>query len=41
VGTGKGGRLILKEVQLEGGKRMSSHDFALGHQVKKGDMLGR
>lgn len=38
VQTGKG-VLVLKEVQLEGKKRMSVRDFLLGYQVKEGEIL--
>ena len=38
VQTGKG-VLVLKEVQLEGKKRMPVRDFLLGYQVKEGEML--
>tara|TARA_B100001996_G_C18658267_1_gene592056 strand:- start:89 stop:1018 length:930 start_codon:yes stop_codon:yes gene_type:complete len=36
------GRLLLafSEVQLEGKKRMSIHDFLLGYNFQKGDLLG-
>lgn len=33
------GSLILKEVQLEGKKRMKVHDFLLGYELKEGTML--
>ncbi|MBL7068770.1 MAG: methionyl-tRNA formyltransferase [Candidatus Omnitrophica bacterium] len=36
VGTRKG-RLIIKELQLEGGKRMSAGDFLRGHGIKTGN----
>lgn len=39
VQTGKG-VLALKEVQLEGKKRMAVKDFLLGCQIKEGEMLG-
>lgn len=39
VQTGKG-VLVLKEVQLEGKKRMPVRDFLLGYQVKEGEILG-
>ena len=32
--------LILKEVQLEGKKRMAAGDFLRGMQMKAGDLLG-
>lgn len=38
VQTGKG-VLVLKEVQLEGKKRMPVRDFLLGYQVKEGEIL--
>lgn len=38
VKTGKG-ILVLKEVQLEGKKRMPVRDFLLGYQVKVGEIL--
>lgn len=31
--------LELTEVQLEGGKRMSAHDFLVGNKIKVGDIL--
>ena len=34
------GELVLTEIQLEGKKRMSVHDFLLGFKVKEGDELG-
>ena len=34
-----GGALELTEVQLEGGKRMSAHDFLVGNKIKVGDIL--
>lgn len=33
------GALELTEVQLEGGKRMSAHDFLVGNKIKVGDIL--
>ena len=39
VRTGKG-VLVLREVQLEGKKRMPVRDFLLGCQVKAGEVLG-
>ncbi len=39
VATGKG-LLCINELQLEGKKRMSTHDFLLGVKVQPGDMLG-
>jgi methionyl-tRNA formyltransferase len=38
VSCGKGA-LLLEEVQLEGKKRMSAYEFALGQRLKKGDNL--
>lgn len=38
VQTGRG-KLVLKEVQLEGKKRMPVKDFLLGYQVKVGEIL--
>jgi methionyl-tRNA formyltransferase len=32
--------LELREVQLEGKRRMSAADFLLGHPVKPGSILG-
>lgn len=40
VACGKGG-LQIKEVQLEGKKRMSVHDFLLGVKVTRGEKLER
>ena len=39
VATGDG-ELCVEELQLEGKKRMSSHDFLLGIKLKPGDRLG-
>ena len=39
VGTGKG-CLIIKELQLEGKKRMSAKEFLLGKSFEPGEMLG-
>ena len=39
VATGKG-LLCITSLQLEGKKRMSTHDFLLGVKVSKGDKLG-
>lgn len=39
VQTGDG-VLELKEVQLEGKKRMNAHDFLLGNQIVAGELLG-
>lgn len=36
----KDSALAVKEVQLDSGKRMPAHAFALGHKIKKGDKLG-
>ena len=33
------GALELTEVQLEGGKKMSAHDFLIGNKIKAGDIL--
>jgi methionyl-tRNA formyltransferase len=38
VSCGKGA-LLLEEVQLEGKKRISAYEFALGQRLKKGDNL--
>lgn len=38
VVTGRGD-LLLRELQLEGKKRMKAADFAIGHDVKCGDIL--
>ena len=35
----KEGSLILREVQLEGKKRMSVHDFLLGYELKQGTVI--
>jgi len=40
VACGNGALRIL-EVQLEGKKRMSTHDFLLGVKVKQGEVLGK
>lgn len=40
VGTGKGGCLLLRDLQLEGKKRMSASSFLLGHPVQLGTVLG-
>lgn len=40
VATGQGA-LLLREVQIEGRKRMSARDFLLGHPVPVGTMLGQ
>ena len=34
------GELVVKELQLEGKKRMSTKDFLLGNDLKEGDRLG-
>jgi methionyl-tRNA formyltransferase len=39
VGAG-GGAVLLRDIQLEGKKRMSARDFLLGHPVAPGTMLG-
>ena len=39
VMTGEG-ELIIRELQMEGKKRMNAHDFLLGVKVHAGDMLG-
>ena len=39
VATGKG-TLVLKEVQLEGKKRMLVKDFLLGNKIEIGTKLG-
>ena len=39
VGTLEGG-LLIEELQLEGKKRMSTHDFLLGTRIEAGTMLG-
>jgi len=39
VSTGKG-TLLLKEVQLEGKKRMAAHDFIKGYKLEPGTVLG-
>lgn len=38
VATSKGA-ILLKEVQLEGKKRMSAYEFACGKRLRKGDLL--
>jgi methionyl-tRNA formyltransferase len=37
----KEGTLLIYELQLEGKKRMSTHDFLLGVRLKQGDRLGK
>lgn len=39
IGCGEGA-LVVEEVQLEGKKRMSVHDFLLGYHIAVGDLLG-
>ena len=39
IGTGEGS-YVLKEVQLEGKRRMSTRDFLSGHLVSVGEVLG-
>lgn len=39
VRTGEN-QIIIKELQLEGGKRMSAADFIIGHRIEVGDVLG-
>lgn len=39
VGTGQG-RLLLKEIQLQGGRRMSAADFVRGNPLPAGTVLG-
>jgi methionyl-tRNA formyltransferase len=39
VGTGNG-VLNIKELQLSGGKRMSTNDFLRGKNIMKGEFLG-
>jgi len=39
VGTGMGA-ILLREIQLEGKKRMSARDFLLGHPLPVGTILG-
>ena len=39
VATGQG-ILRIRELQLEGKKRMSAHDFLLGVRIAPGDKLG-
>jgi methionyl-tRNA formyltransferase len=38
VSTGQGG-LLVREVQIEGGRRMGAYAFAIGHDVKAGETL--
>ena len=38
IATSKG-HLLIKEVQLEGGKAMRAYDFVIGHKVKVGEVL--
>ena len=39
VAAGEGG-LLLRDLQLEGRKRMSARDFLLGHSIAQGTILG-
>ncbi len=39
VSTGMG-TMLLKEIQLEGKKRMAAHDFIKGHKLEPGTVLG-
>ena len=39
IGCGEGS-LVVEELQLEGKKRMSVHDFLLGYHINVGDKLG-
>ena len=34
------GAVLLREIQLEGKRRMSVHDFLLGHPIAEGTRLG-
>ncbi len=40
IGCGDGKTIEIKEVQLEGKKRMTAHDFIIGSHIKVGDTLG-
>lgn len=40
VGCGGGTQLLLREVQMEGRKRLSARDFANGARVESGEKLG-
>ena len=40
VGCGGSSVLELRQVQLEGKKAMSAHDFAIGHRLAPGERLG-
>ena len=40
VAAGRG-KLRIRELQMEGKKRMSAHDFLLGVRVQPGEVLGR
>jgi len=40
VAAGKG-VLMIEELQLEGGKRMTAKEFVQGHKIRAGDMLGK
>jgi methionyl-tRNA formyltransferase len=35
------GYLVIEELQLEGGKRMTAKEFVHGHKVKPGDLFGK
>jgi methionyl-tRNA formyltransferase len=34
------GTMLLKEIQLEGKKRMAAEDFIKGHKLEPGTVLG-
>jgi methionyl-tRNA formyltransferase len=36
----KGGAVLLRDIQLEGKKRMPARDFLMGHPIAAGTMLG-
>jgi len=40
IATGEGGPVLLREIQLEGKRRMSARDFLHGHPVAPGTRLG-
>ena len=40
VGCGQGTALELIEVQIEGKRRMTAHEFVNGYRLKTGDRLG-
>jgi methionyl-tRNA formyltransferase len=40
VGCGEASVLELRQVQLEGKKAMSAHDFAIGYRLAPGERLG-